>query len=90
VDEIHRVAGTVYQREGSELHTAAPCTDLVATLVLHGESGDTAEVFRPPGKSGEEDDRPLPVDNLRALLDEIVAALPDLYHYGVIMTLVSR
>lgn len=75
VDEVHRVAGTVYQREGSELHTAAPCDDLVATLVLRGESVETTEVFRTPGKSGEEGDRPLAVDDLRALLKKIVEVL---------------
>jgi hypothetical protein len=52
VDEVHRVAGTVYQLEGSELHAAAPCTDLVATLVLHGESGRPPRSFDPPGSPG--------------------------------------
>ena len=76
VEEIERVAGTVYQRTGAEVHTAEPCTDLVATLVLHGESAESADVFKRPGKRGDAREIPLSVEDLTALLDAVLAALP--------------
>ena len=75
VEEVDRVAGTVYQRTGFEVHTAQPCTDLVATLVLHGEGGETTEVFKRPGEPIEEGEQPLSVAELTTLLDEVLAAL---------------
>jgi hypothetical protein len=74
VEEIDRVAGTVYHRTGHEVHTAEPRTDLVATLVLHGESVESADVFKRPGKP-DEDERPLHVDSLRMLVDAVLVAL---------------
>jgi hypothetical protein len=76
VEEIDRVAGTVYDRRGHEVHTAEPCTDLVATLVLHGESADSADVFKRPGKDGDDHERPLPVDHLELLIEAVLAAVP--------------
>jgi hypothetical protein len=75
VEEVERVAGTVYQRTGFEVHTAQPCTDLVATLVLHGDSGKTTEVFKRPGEPIEKGEKPLSGAELATLLDEVVAAL---------------
>jgi hypothetical protein len=76
---VDREAGTVYERVGSEVHTAAPRSSLVATLVLQGQHRDeTTEVFLRPDKLWEVDehgDEPLSVDDLKVLLGEVVDAL---------------
>ena len=79
-EQVDREAGTVYGRTGSEVHTAVPRSDLVATLVLQGphRAAGTEVFLRPDNlvQLEEHGDEMLAVDDLRLLVAEVLAAVP--------------
>ena len=75
-DAAHRKQGEIYSREPHELHIAEPAGDgLVASLVLQGPASDCTPVYRPSGSSQPRKNKPIPPDELRALLVEVTEIL---------------
>jgi hypothetical protein len=68
------LAGTVYQRSGSILHTAEPISDgLVASLVVQGRrSRPSTHVYLRPGSPPVHQERALSVGQVSTLLEDVI------------------